>query len=249
MQLFCCSGTYEESQTKVLRNLEIIRMKHLHFFIRLTVCLVLVFNIIPLKVLAQDNQSHILEYCASQEDLKNNHWTEIEGIESNAVVYDAHDGLLTDELKDKAIKKLINKQAIAIKCDSIIMLNLRFLRYGLAGSFGKGYARAYPLKDGRYVMTYYDVKKAGGVAALGFQGGAMGAAMMSGSLENIRNSNVCYLYVPDADYKVVRVKNEVLKELLAGHEDLYEEYDKMGRYERNYECVIMPLLRRAEIFK
>ena len=128
------------------------------------------------------------------------------------------------------------------------MLNLRSLRIGLAGAMGRDFARAYPLKDGRYVITYYDVSKMGGASSMGVMGGLMGATMMLAATENIRSNYVCYLFTPGVN-KVVRIKNDVLKELLVGHDDLFDEYSKIDRYERNFEGIILPLLKRANLFR
>ena len=65
----------------------------------------------------------------------------------------------------------------------------------------------------------------------------MGATMMLAAIENIRSNYVCYLFTPGVN-KVVRIKNDVLKELLVGHDDLFDEYSKIDRYERNFEGII-----------
>ena len=48
---------------------------------------------------------------------------------------------------------------------------------------------------------------------------------------------------------VVRVKNDILKELLAGHDDLIDEYNNLDRNLRNFENIIIPLLKRANALK
>ena len=113
---------------------------------------------------------------------------------------------------------------------------------------GRDFARAYPLKNGRFIMAYYDVKKVGGLQGMGAMGGLIGAVVMSSSMENLRNNNVCYLFTPEKNM-VVRVKNDILKELLAGHDDLIDEYNNLDRNLRNFENIIIPLLKRANALK
>ena len=222
--------------------------------IGLATFLAFVFNAKCIKAQVRDTTRPIsvIQYCISHEDLINNRWTEIE-IDKPAFARGEKEtkgavAELSSFLQDKSVRKKIGKKALAVKCDSTLMLNLQFLHYGLVGSMGRDFAQAYPLKDGRYVITYYDVSKIGGMNSMGAMGGAMGVAMMSTAIENVRSNNVCYLFTPGTN-KVVRIKNEVLKNLLGGRDELFDEYLKVSRYQRNFECIILPLLKRANVFR
>lgn len=223
-------------------------------FFRLSAVLTFVFNAFIMKAEAPDTVllPHVIQYCISHEDLINNRWSELQ-VDEPAFVKDANgEKKATTELyfllQKKSVRKEIGKKALAVKCDSTFMLNLRSLRIGLVGAMGRDFARAYPLKDGRYVITYYDVSKMGGASSMGVMGGLMGATIMLAATENIRSNYVCYLFTPGVN-KVVRIKNDVLKELLVGHDDLFDEYSKIDRYERNFEGIILPLLKRANLFR
>lgn len=230
-------------------------MKRTLILIHLALSIAFIGNSISMKAQTKDTiqSSCVLRYYASLEDIKNDHWTEIILKDSTSTIHKNNEGNLIDDrnfiIKDKAVRKIINKKAIAIKCDSTILLNLRFIRCkGSIGSMGRDFARAYPLKDGRFIMAYYDVKKVGGLQGMGAMGGLIGAVVMSSSMENLRNNNVCYLFTPEKNM-VVRVKNDILKELLAGHDDLIDEYNNLDRNLRNFENIIIPLLKRANALK
>ena len=143
-------------------------MKRTLILIHLALSIAFIGNSISMKAQTKDTiqTSCVLRYYASLEDIKNDHWTEIILKDSISTIHKNNEGNLIDDrnfiIKDKAVRKIINKKAIAIKCDSTILLNLRFIRCkGSIGSMGRDFARAYPLKDGRFIMAYYDVKKVG----------------------------------------------------------------------------------------
>jgi hypothetical protein len=193
-----------------------------------------------------------ISYCLSHEDLENDHWITVDSAEVYAPAREnrvwSRWGDYRFRVRDKATNKLLKKKAVAVKYDDKILINLRPLRNGPLGGVGVDYAQIYPLKDGRYILLYYDVAKMGGMSSMGIMHGAIGMAAMSGAMAHTILSNVCYLFTPGSIH-VVRVKNQVLEELLKGHDDLIAEYNKLDRYERNFDDVIMPLLKRADLLK
>ena len=80
-------------------------------------------------------------------------------------------------------------------------------------------------------------------------GGLIGGMMVGMTMNSDWVGKVCYLIESDAR-KVTCIDQEVLPQLLQGHDDLIEEYNRIeGRKEKREAAVVMPMLIRAGLIE
>lgn len=194
-------------------------------------------------------QMTTLGYCVSYEDLQGKRWTQADSVmvvtksRSKQMWWGGKD--FKFESNDKTLNKLLKDKAVAVMYHDTLLLNTCKLK-DRGASFGKGYARAYPMTDGRLLMTYFDVMKMNRKSMTAGMFGLVGALVMSGSSSKDAKQDVCYIVTP-GEKKVTIVDDKVMKEMLADHPDLLEEYMQVDKKSRSNAEVVMPLMKKLGV--
>ncbi len=201
------------------------------------------------------------KYCLSYADFKADNWIDVDSLEfhKRTASQKAWAGGTDFNFKtaDKELMKTIKKKAFAVVFDDSLFVNSHGLKHK-GQAFGNGYVKGYRLSGGRIVFLYSYVsmgKSIGlGVSAgigvgFGAIGGLIGGMMVGMTMNSDWVGKVCYLIESDAR-KVTCIDQEVLPQLLQGHDDLIEEYNRIeGRKEKREAAVVMPMLIRAGLIE
>jgi len=190
-----------------------------------------------------------IKYCANYEDFQSNHWKQVDSVlvitksRNKQMWWGGKDFKFDSDNKD--IKNLLKKEAFAINYHDTLLINTHPYK-DRGTTFGNGYARIFNIKDGKLLMTYYNVSEMSKNAMIGGMFGLVGSLAMSATNSKIAKQNVCYIITP-GDKKAVIIDAKVMEELLKDHQTLLDEYLAVKKSERLNEEVVLPLLKKAEL--
>ncbi len=202
---------------------------------------------------AQQETKHrvtTLSYCLSHDDFVAGRWTQLDSVlvvtksRSKQMWWGGKDFKFDSD--NKATRKLLKDQAFAVLYHDTLLLNTRGLKDRRA-IFGKGYAHAYPMKDGRLLMLYYNVSKMSSKSAVAGMFGLVGGLAMAASTSKLAQQDVCYIVTP-GEKKTAIVNAELMEQLLADHPDLLKEYQQIDKKSQLNAELVMPLLQKAGLF-
>lgn len=196
-----------------------------------------------------DKTTTSIQYCTSYEDLKSNNWKQADSVQ---VVTKSRNKQMwwggTDfkfDSDNKATRQILKKDAFAINYNDTLLVNTRSYKdRGVA--FSNGYARAFCLKDGRLLMTYFNVSKMNAKAAIGGMFGVIGALAVSASAAGIAQQDVCYIITP-GQKKTLIIDDKLMNELLKDNQSLLDEYNQIEKKENQNAEIVIPLLKKANL--
>ncbi len=213
------------------------------------ICVFFVFLFAALNMSAQG------KFCKSYDDFVAGRWTEVADLKpihhsaSHKLWVGGNDYKF--ETGDKAMDKVMKKEAFVIEYQDTLYVNLRTLRYEKT-RFGNGYAMGLPY-DGTKIM--FVTHRIGRDAAnerfvSGFMFGAIGAAI-SGSSQ--LKDRVCYLVDNNGDGKktdITLINDEFMENLLELDRPLLKTYrSEKKQKDRESAAHVLPILKEKGLVK
>ena len=218
-------------------------------FMMKRICVFFVFLFAALNMSAQG------KFCKSYDDFVAGRWTEVADLKpihhsaSHKLWVGGNDYKF--ETGDKAMDKVMKKEAFVIEYQDTLYVNLRTLRYEKT-RFGNGYAMGLPY-DGTKIM--FVTHRIGRDAAnerfvSGFMFGAIGAAI-SGSSQ--LKDRVCYLVDNNGDGKktdITLINDEFMENLLELDRPLLKTYrSEKKQKDRESAAHVLPILKEKGLVK
>lgn len=217
------------------------------------IIILLLFPFYTLGFITANAQSR---YCKSYEDYLDGRWESLD-----TVYYKSHSKKrqvwlggndYTIHTGDKAMDKVIKKEAFAIMKDDTLFVNCRNLRFEKT-RFGNGYTIATPMHDGGLLFVNRKIgreaQKEAAVSGffVGAIGGAIGGAMVAA---NLVKQQYCYIVSNGANAKgriaIRLIDDKVMHEIVKDNEELHFEYwSEKSESKRLLASHILPILEKA----
>lgn len=235
---------------------------HINYTLMKRICLRIVmtlfvafFAVCPIDAQVEDStnveatvESEVhVKYCLSYDDLRADNWIDagkvkvIRSSRNHQMWWGGKDFKFKSDRSE--VVRVLKKEAFALLYNDTLLINTRpYKDRGV--KFGNGYAHLRVMKDGRLLMTYFDVHKMQSKAVMGGMFGLIGALAVSSSGSKVANHDVCYLVIP-GEKKAKYVDAETMEELLGSDSDLWHRYSEMDKKERVDAGVVIPLLCEA----
>lgn len=194
-------------------------------------------------------------YCNSYEDFLNGRWQQMDTLfidkhgKGGQFWLSCNDYTLTTG--NKALDKIISKDAFIVMQADTMYLNCRNLRYENT-RFAGGYTRAMRIGERSLLFVNRiigrDALASRASAAVMF--GLLGAAITAG---NQSKRQVCYVISNGADEKghirIRLIEDGLMDQMIVGHDDLHDEYyteeDTSRRLQASH---VVPILEKAGLF-
>jgi hypothetical protein len=225
-------------------------------FLRMaTTVFVALFAVCPVAAQGEDSTAieatvesmeHV-KYCLSYDDMRAGNWVDagqvkvIRASRNKQMWWGGKDFKFKSDRKDVA--HALKKEAFALLYNDTLLINTAPYK-DRGAKFGNGYAHLRMMKDGRLLMTYFDVHKMQKKALTGGMFGLIGALAVSSSGSKLVNHDVCYIVTP-GEIKAKFIDAETMEELLGSDSDLWHQYHEMDKEERVHAEVVIPLLHKA----
>ena len=194
-------------------------------------------------------------YCTTYEDFMEDRWQQVDTIyckshqKSRQVWIGGNDYTLSSD--DKAVNKILKKEAFAVMLDDTLYVNCRNLRYEKT-RFGGGYTRARRIGERSllFVNKMIGREAQNNQVAVGFFFGAVGGVI---SASNNVKKQVCYVISDGANSKghiVVRmIDDNLMNQMIGTFPDLYKEYYAEGNTSKRILAKhVIPILEKAGLF-
>ena len=202
-------------------------------------------------------------YCNTYEDYVAGRWQPLDAVsvdsysKSHKFWWGGSDYVM--KTGDKAIDKMLKKEAFAVMQADTIYVNCRNLRYEKA-RFGNGYSRA--IRMGQNDLLFVNRKigrkeqmNAGAMAGVfGVLGGAIGGGIAGGMIASemldMLKNQVCYVVSGGADKKghiiLQLMDDEEMHEIVKDRDDLHQLYwNEKDESKRRAASNVLPILEKA----
>lgn len=206
-------------------------------------------------LLAALNMSAQGRFCKSYDDFVAGNWTEVADLEpihhsaSHKLWVGGNDYKF--ETGDKAMDKVMKKEAFVIEYHDTLYVNLRTLRFEKT-RFGNGYAQGLPYDGNKIMFVTHRIGRAAANEQFmsGFMFGAIGAAITGSSQLKDR---VCYLVDNNGDGKktnITLIDDEYMENLLEFDRPLLKTYrSEKKQKDRESAAHILPILKEKGLVK
>ena len=152
---------------------------------------------------------------------------------------------------NKDTDKKLKKEALILMKDDSLYVNCRKLRFEKT-RFANGYAKTRRIGKRSLIFVNRTIGKEAQSDAIvaGMMFGAIGGALVGSKQIKQR---VCYVISSGPDSKgrtdVRMINDELMEQMIAGHDDLYDEYySEKQKSKRILAKHILPILRKAGLF-
>lgn len=227
------------------------------FIVKAVVILAVVLFVVSMPVQAGNTNTikvvqkvpTCIKYCTNYDDMMAEKWQQADSVQvftksrAKQMWWGGND--FKFDTGNKHTNKLLKKYAFAVMYNDTLLLNTG-LYTDRGVRFNTGYTRGYRMKDGRLLITYFNVKEAGSRAMMGGAFGLVGSLIASASNSKLIKQDVCYI-IMHGEKKAFIIDDKQMSTLLAGRQDLLSEYYAVEKKNRLHADVIMPLLEKAGI--
>ena len=201
------------------------------------------------------NMSAQGRFCKSYDDFVAGNWTEVADLEpihhsaSHKLWVGGNDYKF--ETGDKAMDKVMKKEAFVIEYQDTLYVNLRTLRFEKT-RFGNGYAQGLPYDGNKIMFVTHRIGRAAANEQFmsGFMFGAIGAAITGSSQLKDR---VCYLVDNNGDGKktnITLIDDEFMENLLELDRPLLKTYrSEKKQKDRESAAHVLPILKEKGLVK
>ena len=194
-------------------------------------------------------------YCKSYDDYVAGRWIQVNDLEPVHKTTSQKVWLGGNDYKfktgDKAMDKVMKKEAFIIRYQDTLYVNLRTLRYEKT-FFGNGYAKGLPFSGKKVMFVTHRIGKSAMNKRImsGVMFGAIGSAVSANSTMKDR---VCYLIDNNGNGKTTDIKligDEMMEQLLSGNKKLLSTYkEPQKQKERESAENVLPLLKKMKLIK
>ncbi len=198
----------------------------------------LIFFTFALTLSAQD------KYCTSYGDYLTGNWQEVVGTVSlrsekdNRLAY-------TLQSDDKRLRKLLRKHAFCLRHQGELYVNLRNSK-----CFDEVFVKAYELAGGKLLFARPDVTRTLGGIYVGYGDRAVPFSIRGFKSKSKLENLVCYMIQDmgsdSQNINFFKVTEEVMRQLLLGQEELWNEYQQLDAKRRDDADVVIDFLTRGE---
>jgi len=201
-----------------------------------------IMTIFALTLLAQD------KYCTSFGDYLTGNWQEVTGTVSlrsekdNRLAY-------TLQSDDKRLRKLLRKHAFCLRHQGELYVNLRNSK-----CFDEVFVKAYELAGGKLLFARPDVTRTPGGIYVGYGDRAVPFSIRGFKSKSKLENLVCYMIQGAKErgseetrenINFFKVTEEVMRQLLLGQEELWNEYQQLDAKRRDDADVVIDFLTRG----
>ena len=201
-----------------------------------------ILTIFALPLSAQD------KYCTSYSDYLTGNWQEVAG---TVTLRSERDNRLAYTLQsdDKRLRKVLRKNAFCLRHQGDLYLNLRNSK-----CFDEVFVNAYELPGGQLLFARPDVTRTPGGIYVGYGDRSVPLSTCGFKSKSKLENLVCYMIQGSKErgseetrenINIFKVTEEVMRQLLLGHETLWDEYQQLEPKRRDDADVVIDFLTRA----
>jgi len=183
------------------------------------------------------------KYCTSYGDYLTGNWQEVTGTvtlrseKDNRLAYTLHSD-------DKRLRKLLRKNAFCLRHQGELYVNLRNSK-----CFDEVFVNAYELSGGKLLFARPDVTRTPGGIYVGYGDRSVPFSTRGFKSKSKLENLVCYL-IEDMggdgrNINFFKVTEEVMRQLLLGQEELWNEYQQLDSKRRDDADVVIDFLTRG----
>ena len=196
-----------------------------------------ILTIFALPLSAQD------KYCTSYGDYLMGNWQEVAG---TVTLRSERDNRLAYTLQsdDKRLRKVLRKNAFCLRHQGDLYLNLRNSK-----CFDEVFVKAYELAGGKLLFARPDVTRTPGGVYVGYGDRAVPFSIRGFKSKSKLENLVCYMIQDmgsdSQNINFFKVTEEVMRQLLLGQEELWNEYLQLDAKRRDDADVVIDFLTRG----
>ena len=196
-----------------------------------------ILTIFALPLSAQD------KYCTSYGDYLMGNWQEVAG---TVTLRSERDNRLAYTLQsdDKRLRKLLRKHAFCLRHQGELYVNLRNSK-----CFDEVFVKAYELAGGKLLFARPDVTRTPGGVYVGYGDRAVPFSIRGFKSKSKLENLVCYMIQDmgsdSQNINFFKVTEEVMRQLLLGQEELWNEYLQLDAKRRDDADVVIDFLTRG----